>query len=202
MARPERIYIGSTMYVARRWHEHEYGIKNRRHYNLKLQRHCNKYGWEDMVFEIIVQCDRSVLIKTEQMFIDLYKPYFNICPKAGSCFGRSVSDETKRKVSEALAGRKRKPLSEDHKKKVSEGLKRRPPYSEETRQKLSKVNKGKKWSPEIIERMREGCKHRKPITEEAKEKMRRAKIGKRRSDEIKKRMSEAQRLRWAREKAA
>jgi len=59
------------------------------------------------------------------------------------------SESTRRKMSEAMR-RKRKPLSPEHRRKISEaqkGKKRKPP-SESTRRKMSEANSGRKHSEE------------------------------------------------------
>jgi len=89
-----------------------------------------------------------------------------------------MSDETKRKLSKSHLGRKyniingHPPLSEEHKKKISEfqKSKKRNPCSEETKKKISRANKGKKHP----------YKKRKPFTEEHKRNIGLARIGRKR----------------------
>ena len=62
--------------------------------------------------------------------------------------------------------------------------------TEETRRKISKANKGRKWTKE----QKKACSERQKgrvISEEAKEHMRQAQIGRKHSEETKKKMSEA-----------
>ena len=63
--------------------------------------------------------------------------------------GHALSDETRRKLSESLKGKKRAPFSEETLRKLSESLKgkKRAPFSEETRKKMSEAKKGKKRKP-------------------------------------------------------
>lgn len=65
-------------------------------------------------------------------------------------YGKHLSEETKRKLSEAKKGKKGHPMSEEHKKKMSELFKGKP-KSEAQRKKLSDSIKGtkvpKKWKP-------------------------------------------------------
>lgn len=65
-------------------------------------------------------------------------------------YGKHLSEETKRKLSEAKKGKKGHPMSEEHKKKLSDLL-RGKPKPESQRKKLSEAIKGtkvpKKWKP-------------------------------------------------------
>jgi hypothetical protein len=92
---------------------------------------------------------------------------------------------TLQKISQIEAGelRKGKTITEEHKKIISQSsvkLKGRV-VSEETKQKISKANKGKKHS----------YKKRKEFSEEHRKKLGDASRGKKRSDEVGKKISEA-----------
>ena len=82
--KPDKFYIGSAQNLHRRWIIHLNFLKHNTHRNRKLQNHYNKYGEIDLQFSIICVCDKNDLLKKEQYFINLYKPYFNICLIAGS----------------------------------------------------------------------------------------------------------------------
>lgn len=95
--------------------------------------------------------------------------------------GKPLTEEHKRKISESLNGRN---LSEEHRKKLSESHKGQIPWikgkhhSEETKKKISIANKGKKRSDEFRKRVSEtlmGCTRSK----ETKEKIRRARLNRR-----------------------
>lgn len=112
--------------------------------------------------------------------------------------GKSHTEETKKKISESklgstwseearvnhLAGVARgedhpyfgKQLSEETRKKMSEA-KIGTTHSQEVKDAISKFHKGRKRSPETVERLRQAAKNRpprKPHSEETKEKMRAA----------------------------
>ena len=84
--------------------------------------------------------------------------------------GKTLSEETKRKISEAHKGKSRKPLSEEHKRKISDTLKgkthseetkrkmRGIHLSEETKRKLSEAHKGKHHSEETKRKISESNK--------------------------------------------
>ena len=141
---PERFYIGSTFCADQRWSEHTRRLNRNLHGNSKLQHHVNKYGIGDLAFNIIEECPIETLIEREQYYIDTLNPWFNLCPKAGSCLGVKRSDEIKHKISEAGKGKRR---SEETKQKMS--VKRKlqiPPmlgkkHSEETKMLMSEIRK-------------------------------------------------------------
>lgn len=157
--KPERIYIGSAVNIHKRWNKHLYRLKRSWHTNPKLQHHYNKYGKTDLVFSIIVGCEKDDLIVTEQFYIDAYNPWFNIAPRAGSQLGFKFSPESILKMRESA--------------------KKRAPISQETRAKMAanKNSKGKKWNEEQRAKMignKNGLGNRgrkgRPFTDEEKKK--------------------------------
>lgn len=144
--KPERIYVGSSCDIKERWDSHRLDLKNNKHHSRILQNHYNKYGEEDLVFSILLLCERNDLIPVggivliEQMFIVLYKykntkkPFFNINPTAGSPMGFTPSNETRKKLSNSLKGRV---FSEEHRRKIGDANRVRV-ISEETRNKMRK----------------------------------------------------------------
>lgn len=116
------------------------------------------------------------------------------------------TEETLKKLSEWQKGTKRKPLSEEHKKKISEGCKnpseeirkkmsdkakawKRPPMTEEQKKKISDSKKGKKQTEEQKNVIREAMANpevRKKISDKLKGKIRGP-----RSEEVKKKISDS-----------
>lgn len=97
---PTKLYIGSSARVSkssgfvRRWGRHYTDLSKNKHGNKKLQNLVNKYGISGLCFEIVeVIQDNNIIIEREQYWIDTLKPYYNICKKAGSSFGRKTSLE-------------------------------------------------------------------------------------------------------------
>jgi len=78
-----RGYIGSSIDPSQRFKSHKTSLKNKNHCNKKLQYHVNKYGLEDLKFEIIGKYPIEYRVKIEQFFIDnfVYNSYFN-CDKS------------------------------------------------------------------------------------------------------------------------
>lgn len=82
---------------------------------------------------------------------------------------RKSSIETRRKISDSLTGIGRN-FTQEHKRKLSEAAKSRPPVTSETREKLSKIHKGKKKSEEHIKKVSDALRGRK-IPQDQRRKM-------------------------------
>lgn len=201
ISHPERVYIGSAVNIRKRWRDHRKTLRKGIHCNSKLQYHCNKYGIDDLVFETILHCEKEGLTKMEQVFIDLYEPWFNICRVARSTLGFRHSEETKQRNREAHLG---KCPSEDTRRKMREAHKNRGPVSEDVREKISRGRRGichseeakekmrgRVVSEETREKLREAWKGRGPVSEDTKNRQSKARRGSRHSEETKKKMSEA-----------
>jgi len=129
ICKPDRCYIGSAINIHLRWRLHTNQLKTNKHHSVKLQRHFNKYGLSDLIFSIVYECEKDRLISIEQYYIDSHKCYFNCSPTAGSTLG------TKRTPEQMVYLR---------------GWK----HTEEAKRKMSISQKGKKRSPEAIEKVR------------------------------------------------
>jgi len=124
-----RIYIGSSNNINRRWGLHKNELIRNKHHSIILQNHVNKYGINDLIFSIIEECSSKSLIYREQYYIDKHKPYFNIRKIANSNIGIKRRDETKEKIKQFNLGKK---------------------LSEETKLKMAKRMKGNKYTLGII----------------------------------------------------
>lgn len=104
--KPNRVYIGSSINMRKRWNLHLEHLRKNIHGNPKLQRHYNKHGEDDLVFSIVTLCKKKHILKLEQEYLDLYKPYFNILIIAGSPLGHhwKWSEESKKNFSEKRKG--------------------------------------------------------------------------------------------------
>ncbi len=133
-----KIYIGQSIDIHRRKKEYK---KLGKKTNIKLYNSIKKYGFEKHLFEVLELCISDKLNERERYWQDFY----NVTTKGLNCRltttdnkSGKLSEETKRKISEA------------HKGKI---------VSEETRKKMSEVNKGKKLSEETKQKIREARKH-------------------------------------------
>lgn len=171
-----RFYIGSAQRINRRWIEHKRDLRKGNHVNIRLQNAWNKYGEDAFRISVLeVVEDQSKLIEREQYWIDLLDPVkngYNVLPTAGSNFGWSHSEESKRKLSEAHTGKKHGPMSEEQKQYFSSLYKGRS-LSEETRRKMGDSRRGK------------------PRPQHVKDAVSKAQSGRAKSDEHRKKLSEA-----------
>lgn len=96
-----KVYIGSSMSVRKnsyygirtRWGKHADLLKAGIHYSKKLQNAYNKYGENNLTFEIIDSCDGKDVVDTENFYISKYDSYnngYNSRPTAESNFGYNV----------------------------------------------------------------------------------------------------------------
>lgn len=153
-------YVGSAIDLERRLKNHHTALINNKSRHSFLQNAWNKYGKEAFQFNILEYVQNPEwLIEIEQYWIDFLETAnreygYNICTIAGSCLGIKLSEETKKKMSEACKGRifteehKRKMSlsstgkhkSEKHKQRISE-VRKGHLVTEETKNKISKSNK-------------------------------------------------------------
>ena len=69
----EKIYIGKSKDIVRRWYEHKSDLRCQRHDNCYLQNSWNKYGENNFSFNVLEECfDESCLDVLEKFYIDLY----------------------------------------------------------------------------------------------------------------------------------
>lgn len=112
---PNRVYVGSGININKRWNRHRVLLRRNKHHSPLLQRHYNKYGEDDLVFEIIESgeylCKQHLLSREQGWFWhyeyeNTEKPYFNCEKIAGNRLGSKASEATRRKLSEQRKGKK------------------------------------------------------------------------------------------------
>lgn len=138
-----RIYIGQTLDFNRRISEYKKGYSSVKA-QTKLYRSINKYGWENHLIELIEECSIELLNERERY----WQEYYNVLKEGLNCLlvntdniKMVLSDETKLKMSIAKKGKKKLPLTEEHKKLLSEAKKGKK-LSEYHRKCISKGSKG------------------------------------------------------------
>lgn len=167
-----KVYIGQTcQHLIKRWRSDGSGYVHCKYfYNAIL-----KYGWENIKHEILFEgLTKQEADKKEIELITYYKQLgisYNLTEGGGGLQGFHHSEETKKLMSQIAKEQGRGP-SDQCRKAAREYMLGRH-LSEETKQKISKGNKGKK------------------VSQESCEKIRQAKLGFKFSDESKQKMSKS-----------
>ena len=158
------VYIGKDSHIDK--HLRHLNHKAPSRYNNQvinriIQNNPERYDYKEIYLSNDVSED--ILNTLEKRFIKRYSPKFNFTKGGDGTLGysRIISEETKKKLSEAHKG---KTLSEEHKRKIGESGKGRK-VSEEYKQRMSECQKGEKnfnWKPyaRIIKR---GFKNNKQV---------------------------------------
>ncbi len=115
-----RVYVGQSRNISERWRMFRYELRRGRYRSPHLQRAWNKYGEAAFVFAVVETCAPDALTTREQAWMDTLRSrgLYNCAPAAGSTrghkwtpeqraafSGRSLSDETKAKMSAVRKGR-------------------------------------------------------------------------------------------------
>ena len=130
-----KIYIGSSIDIFRRWKEHKSDLRGNYHRNIYLQRSWNKYGKDAFAFKILEIVNEDDLISVEQQYLDERNPDYNIAKFAGTSpvKGRGHTEATKKKLADNWT-------TKDRQRRSNEMLGKNnhrwgTTWSEETRQK-------------------------------------------------------------------
>ena len=147
-----KVYVGSAVNLRARRNRHFSYLRNNCHANRKLQNAFNKYGEENIVFEVVeIVADKYNLLEREQYYIDTLnavKEGYNIRLIAESNLGIKYSEQSKERIRKAKSN-----ISEETRKRMSISRNKRPPISEETRRRMSLAQQGKHMSEETKQRI-------------------------------------------------
>jgi len=109
----------------------------------------NKYGLNNFAFivlelypDVITKENNKELLNLEDKYLKLLLPNYNILTEAGSSFGYKHTEIDRLKMKEI--------------------------FTDERREQIGSLNRGKTLSPEIIEKMREKALNRAPVSEETR----------------------------------
>ena len=171
-------YIGSSKKLSVRLQEHKRLLIKGVHYNKHLQNTFNKYG--KYTESILMEYPEADLLFLEQLFIDTFAPTLNGSRIAGKV---EMTPEVRVKMSAAKKG---KPLSIEHRQKISEAVRQRPPDSIETRARKSLGLKGIPKSE--AHKLKIGAVH----------KGNKYCVGRKCSSETREKMQRSSRIRWDR----
>ena len=86
-----KVYIGQSTSIKRRWAQHRRDLKNNNHYNQYLQRAYNKYGEESFEYEILELCSADKLNEREKFYIKMFDSFQN--GFNSDCGGSDISGE-------------------------------------------------------------------------------------------------------------
>ena len=100
-----RFYIGSSQAIDVRWSQHRRLLRDGVHHSSFLQHAWNKHGEDAFEFYILEECEPDQLLIREQVYLDTFKPVFNVNVLARSRRGTPLSPETKQKVVAAIHAR-------------------------------------------------------------------------------------------------
>lgn len=143
-------YVGYTILTPpeKRWEQHKRHAK-RTIRNTYLYSAMRKYGIENFSFEVLAwgEDHKAGLKIGEPLFIEMFKPEYNLTGGGEGSLMRTISSETREKIGKASRERKHFPLSVEHKLKLSKALSGRV-FSTETRRKMSESGKKKVFSTE------------------------------------------------------
>jgi group I intron endonuclease len=147
-----KFYIGSAHSLVKRKRTHLSCLRNKKHRNSKLQRAWEKYGEENFIFETLLICSKDDVLFYEQLLLtklDAVQNGFNISPSVIGGKGVKHTEETKAKLKEAWIQRRmrpKNPVSEETKKKISLAKlgQKRKPFTEEARRNMAISRMGNK----------------------------------------------------------
>ena len=171
-------YIGQSIDIEKRWRTHKKKSTWKSQPNNYLYRAMNKYGIDKFKFEILCECNEDELNDLEIEYIKQYDTFengYNETP-GGSCY--KMTDEMKRKISEANKGEKNGMYGKHPSDSTIEYMKnvlKGHPVTQNTRRKISEANKGEK-----------NGMYGRTHTESAKQKLREYNTGRHHSEQTKK----------------
>ena len=71
-----KVYIGSSVNIERRWYSHRYDLRCNKHNNKHLQNAWNKYGEDNFEFIVLEEVkDKSALRIREQYWLNKYQAF-------------------------------------------------------------------------------------------------------------------------------
>lgn len=95
-------YVGSSINIYNRIHEHIHNLKNNKSHNQHLQNAWNKYGEDKFMYSVLEYCDPDIRFDIEQYYIDCLKPEYNFSLNVIGNLNRVIKEETRIKISNTL----------------------------------------------------------------------------------------------------
>lgn len=218
-----KIYIGSSSNLSKRYYYHLNILRNNKHYNIHLQRAYNIDGESSFKFDIVEYCDFNILSEREEYYFNFFDTLndnygYNINPNGDrppSWTGKKHTEETKIKMGNSSRGR----IQTEYAKEIASITHKGKIISDDHKKILSEKNKGEKnpmygkapydiwlekFGKDIADKKYENWKEKisnsgigRITSEETKEKIRKKALGRIVSDESKQKISNAQKGRTA-----
>lgn len=121
-----KMYIGSTATLRKRFRQHLALLLRNEHHNAKLQNAVNKYGINNFKFVVLERCEpvTDTLLLLEQKYIDELG-YYNICKVAGRTTGikgkgHPLSEQQRQNI---ILANKRRIFTDQMRKEISDRVK-------------------------------------------------------------------------------
>ncbi len=146
-----KVYVGQSIRIEARFDQHRSSLKSGYHENSHLQRAYNFYGADSFKFDILEECTLDVIDNRERHWINYYNSTnrdFGYNIEDGGSFNKSLSEETKKKLSASKTGKSNGPHTEETKRKIGEKNKGNTAFlgrthSEETKRRMSETKRYK-----------------------------------------------------------
>lgn len=138
-----KVYIGQSNDIKRRWRGHRYLLNKNQHPNNHLQSAWNLYGKKAFEFCVLQECKIDELNDLEKHYIEEYNATddkYGYCLKDGGKENVHLSEETKEKIRIACRGRKLRPDLIENLRRINTGR----PLTEEHKRKIGDANRGRK----------------------------------------------------------
>lgn len=114
------LYIGSAADIKGRWSLHKHQLKKHTHGNRFLQKAHDDFGIDTLKLRILEECPPDQRLAREQFYLDALKPALNISKVAGSSLGVKRTEATRAKIAAAKTGVKYLPRSDESRRRYSE----------------------------------------------------------------------------------
>lgn len=114
----DKIYIGSAINLYNRINLHKFQLLKNKHHNILVQRKFNKI--RQLNFEVLEFCNKELLIKREQYYLDVLNPELNLNRIANNRLGSKLSKESIEKRKNTI--RNKGGFKHSHETKIKIGL--------------------------------------------------------------------------------
>lgn len=98
-----KVYVGQSINIEKRWTQHKRELRNSIHENKKLQNAWNKYGEENFEFSIACECEEKQLNTLEQYYVFSLESYlskggYNISLGGDGLFIKGINNKMNKNV--------------------------------------------------------------------------------------------------------